>query len=95
MALTVPEAGFRLKLAEPRSLECVADSGRVKLRWVCPGCGCWLFSTGSPSDGTRRVLAGTLDDTSWLRPTKHFWVRNKQPWITLPENDQTFETQPA
>jgi hypothetical protein len=42
-----------------------------------------------------RVRAGTLDDTSWLRPTMHFWTRSKQPWITLPGDNQTFETQPA
>jgi hypothetical protein len=42
-----------------------------------------------------RVRAGTLDDTSWLQPTVHFWTRSKQRWITLPEGDQSFETQPA
>jgi hypothetical protein len=83
-------AGFRLTVGEA-----VADSGRVKIRWVCPDCGCWVFSTGKPGDGLRRVRAGTLDDTSWLRPTKHFWVRNKQPWVMLPDGDQTFETQPT
>ena len=43
----------------------------------------------------RNVRGGTLDDTSWLRPTVHFWTRNKQPWIAIPEGDQIFETQPA
>jgi hypothetical protein len=80
---------------EPQSLKGIADSGRVKIRWVCPECGCWLFSTGKPGDGLFRVRVGTLDDTSWPRPTKHFWVRSKQPWITLPGRDQVFETQPA
>ena len=42
-----------------------------------------------------RVPAGTLDDTSWLRPTVHFWTRNKQPWVALPEGNQSFATQPA
>jgi hypothetical protein len=32
-----------------------------------------------------RVRGGTLDDTSWLRPTKHIWTRRKQPWVKLPE----------
>jgi hypothetical protein len=41
------------------------------------------------------VRSGTLDDTSLLRPTAHFWTRSKQPWIALPEGDQIFETQPA
>jgi hypothetical protein len=37
---------------------------------------------------------GSLDDTSWLRPTAHLWTRSKQPWITLPDGDRQFETQP-
>jgi hypothetical protein len=41
------------------------------------------------------VRGGTLDDTSWLRPTVHFWTRTMQPWVALPEGDQRFETQPA
>jgi hypothetical protein len=41
------------------------------------------------------VRGGTLDDTSWLRPTVHLWTRSKQPWITLPDSDQSFATQPA
>ena len=57
--------GFRLMGGEPRPLEGIADSGRVKIRWVCPECGCWLFSTGKPGDGLFRVRVGTLDDTSW------------------------------
>ena len=44
--------------------------------------------------GALRVRAGTLDDTSWLRPTVHFWTRSVQPWVVLPEGDQRFETQP-
>jgi hypothetical protein len=30
-----------------------------------------------------------------LRPTVHLWTRSKQPWITLPVGDRSFETQPA
>ena len=41
------------------------------------------------------VRAGTLDDTSWLRPTVHFWTRSAQPWLALPEGDTRFQTQPA
>jgi hypothetical protein len=41
-----------------------------------------------------RVRAGTLDDTSWLRPTRHIWTRSKQPWVVFAEGDQIFEAQP-
>jgi hypothetical protein len=40
----------------------------------------------------RVVRGGTLDDTSWLRPTTHFWTRSAQPWVGL-EGEQ-YETQP-
>jgi hypothetical protein len=48
-----------------------------------------------PGSTVRNVRPGTLDDTSWLHPTVHFWIRSKQPWVVLPEGAQTFETQPA
>jgi len=92
MAVVVAGEAFRLTKGEPRPLQKTADSGRVSTRWVCPECGSWIC--GAPRPGSRNVRAGTLDDTSWLRPTVHFWTRSKQPWIALPEGDRIFETQP-
>jgi hypothetical protein len=95
MAIVVTNVAFRLMGIEPRAIQRTADSGGVVTRWVCPECGSWVCGTSSSDNALRRVRAGTLDDTSWLRPTAHFWTRSKQPWITLPEGDQVFETQPA
>jgi hypothetical protein len=53
-SIALAVAGFRLTGDEPQPLESIADSGRVKVRWVCPVCGCWLFSTGKPGDGLHR-----------------------------------------
>jgi hypothetical protein len=68
-------------------------------RWVCAECGTWICNGAKPGTappGTFVALrAGTLDDTSWPRPTAHFWIRSAQPWVTLPEGDTRFETQPA
>jgi hypothetical protein len=94
MAIVIADAAFRFTGAEPRPIQRIAESGRVATRWVCPECGSWICSSATP-DGLRRVRSGTLDDTSWLRPTAHYWTRSKQPWITLPEGDQSFETQPT
>ena len=94
MAIVLAPEAFRLTQGEPRPLQKTADSGRVVTRWVCPQCGSWIC--GSPTPGSAlRVRAGTLDDTSWLRPTAHFWTRSRQPWIALPEGSRSFETQPA
>ncbi len=76
----------------------VTEGGRVKSRWVCPDCGTWLF--GNPRPGTqhpgmiRVVRGGTLDNTSWLTPTAHYWTRSRQPWVALPEDATVFATQP-
>jgi hypothetical protein len=94
IAVVVAAEAFRVTKGEPRSLQKTADSGRVIVRWICPQCGSWVC--GAPTPGSAiRVRAGTLDDTSWLQPTAHFWTRSKQPWIALPEGDQSFATQPA
>jgi hypothetical protein len=93
IGVVVAESGFRLSGIEPRRLQRTADSGRVNTRLVCPDCGSWVC--GMPRGGVIRVRGGTLDDTSWLRPTTHVWTRSKQPWITLPAGDQIFATEPA
>jgi hypothetical protein len=92
MGVIVSENGFRLGGVEPRSLQRLADSGRTNTRWVCPECGSWI--AGPARGGLIRVRAGTLDDTSWLRPTRHIWTRSKQPWVTLAEGDEVFEKGP-
>ena len=84
---------------ETRPFQRATDGGRTSTRWVCAGCGVWMC--GGPRPGTAApgalvaVRAGTLDDTSWLRPRVHFWTRSAQPWVALPEGDVRFETQPA
>jgi hypothetical protein len=95
----VPDEAFRETGGETRSVfGGVTLSGRVKSRRVCPDCGTWVY--GDPrtraqySGMVRAVRAGTLDDTSWLRPTEHLFTRNAQPWIILPEGVKRYETQP-
>jgi hypothetical protein len=85
-------AAFRLTIGEPQALQRMADSGRLNTRFVCPDCACWIYSL--PRDGVTRVRAGTLDDTRWLRPTRHIWTRSKQPWVGFAEGDEIFEGQP-
>jgi hypothetical protein len=54
-------------------------------------CGTWVCNGAKPGTapaGTVFALrSGALDDTSWLRPTIHFWTRSAQPWVMLPEGE--------
>ena len=92
LGVALPEVAFRLTAGEPRAIERVPDSGRLNTRCVCPDCASWVYTL--PRGGVIRVRAGTLDDTSWLRPTRHIWTRSKQPWVTFAEGDEIFEGQP-
>ena len=99
MGLVVVAEDFRLTRGEPRMSRRAADSGRTATGWLCPECCARVC--GGPKPGTAppgalaTVRAGTLDDTSWLRPMLHFWTRSAQPWVVLPPGGQSFETQPA
>src|SRR5262245_2102602 len=86
MAVVIPTKAFRVIRGDPQTLLRTADSGREVARLVCGRCGSWLCST-STFNSTVRVRAGTLDDTSSLRPTMHFWTRSKQAWIALPAGE--------
>ena len=99
IGMVVPEAAFRAVGAEPRSVPGgVTEAGRHKSRFVCPDCGTWLFGAprpgNEPGQMVRIVRGGTLDDTSWLRPTEHYWMRSAQKWIVLPQEAKAYETQP-
>jgi hypothetical protein len=99
IGLVVPDAAFQSTGHDARVVAGgVTAGGRVKSRLVCPDYGTWLY--GKPRPGTqypgmvRVVRGGTLDDTSWLKPTTHFWTRSRQSWVVLPEGTTLFETQP-
>ena len=46
----------------------------------CPACGVRLVH-GARDDETVSLKAGTLDDTSWLRPAAHIFTARAQPWL--------------
>jgi hypothetical protein len=94
LGCVLPDGAFRLVQGEPKGVQRTTGSGRVSTRWVCPECGVWVCTAPRPGSTVRNVRGGTLDDTSWLRPTAHIWTRSKQPWLPIPEGDRKFETQP-
>jgi hypothetical protein len=92
VGVALSETAFRLTAGHPRALQRMPDSGRPNTRFVCPDCASWVYSL--PRGGVLRIRAGTLDDTSWLRPTRHIWARSKQAWVTFAKGDEIFEGQP-
>jgi hypothetical protein len=96
MGVVIPAAAFTFT-GSPRLVRRVLGSGTISTRWICPECGVWVCG-GSKLDAVapekRVVRGGTLDDTSWLKPTTHYWTRSAQPWIIFPQGVTIYETQP-
>ena len=36
------------------------------------------------------IKAGTLDDTSWLKPDAHYWTSRRQSWVVVPDGVAQF-----
>lgn len=80
---------------EPARFSRLAASDRIIACDYCPTCGTRLFHGRVEEDNEMAIKAGTLDDTSWLRPAGHIWTRSKQPWVQVPESDIAYEGQPS
>lgn len=63
-----------------------ADSGREVVCAFCPDCGSRLYHAESHDSEIVSLKAGSLDDTSWLRPVGHVWAKSKQPWVEIAES---------
>ncbi len=89
MSLVISPDAFVLTSGELRTFDLRADSGRTKTCAFCPNCGVRVYNR------TRylcSIKAGTLDDTSWLMPDAHYWIRSKQSWTELPVDIPCYET---
>ncbi|HEV7733899.1 MAG TPA: GFA family protein [Candidatus Binatia bacterium] len=70
------------------------SDGRRKQGQSCASCGTRLWGEPVAAPHIVVVQPGTLDDTSWLRPIAHIWMRSAQPWIVIPDGVATFDAQP-
>ena len=71
--------------------------GRQWRNYFCPSCGTRLYSHWFTAAGDApfvAVKAGTLDDTSWLKPGCHLWTSSAQPWLTFAPDDVIFPGAP-
>ncbi|MEE1877029.1 GFA family protein [Altererythrobacter litoralis] len=78
----VPEGALKVE-GEVKTFNDKGDSGGTVQRQFCPDCGSPLFSLVEASPGLVWVKAGTLDDTSAIKPSLHVYTKSKQDWVEL------------
>ncbi len=88
--LGVPKSAFRhtgtLKTYVDRG-----DSGNQVLRRFCPECGSPILSEIGLDPGFVILKAGTLDDTSIVRPQRHIFCASRQAWVEPPDGVPAYD----
>jgi hypothetical protein len=95
MAAVIPQEHFRLTKGAPRMFARQTGPAKVMECWFCQDCGTRLYHMpGGAAYPNRNIKPGTLDDSSWVVPTHHFWTRGARQWVVIPEHATRHETQP-
>jgi hypothetical protein len=82
---------FKGELKEWRRL---ADSGNKNYAKFCARCGNRIYHFDPDKPGIIRLKPSNLTDTTWLSPSVHMWVSEKQVWYQVPEGVQQYDKQP-
>ncbi|MFU2325778.1 GFA family protein [Pseudomonas sp. NFX98] len=91
----VPTEGFEV---EGRSLSSYASNGGSGFpvrRFFCSTCGSALYSAVTTMPGLFAVKAGTLSDSSALKPALHLWCASAQPWVAIDRTLPCYEKAPT
>ena len=59
------------------------DSGKATYRRFCPACGSAIIDEAEIMPNVTMIMAGTLDDTSWVKPASEVFCDSAQPWVQL------------
>jgi hypothetical protein len=94
LSMPVAADSFALTSGKPRPWQRKAASGVESTSWFCGDCGGRIFGRRDERADVIVLRAGTLDDTSWLRPIAHIYLRSAQAWQRIPNPAECFDIVP-
>jgi hypothetical protein len=63
-----------------------ADSGGKVTGVFCAECGVRIYHVLNSAPDVLSLKPGTLDDTSWFRPSSFIWMKSAQSWVPVPDD---------
>lgn len=78
----VPEGSVEVQ-GEVKTYNDTGDSGATVKRQFCGDCGSPVFTRVEHPPGVMFIKAGTMDDTSSLKPSFHCYTKSAQNWVDL------------
>lgn len=94
LSMPVKSSSFTLTSGIPKPWRHTGASGFEGSYWFCADCGGRIFDQRSDRPDVVTMRAGTLDDTSWVRPIAHIYLRSAQAWERIPNNAECFDQVP-
>jgi hypothetical protein len=96
-AVNMPVAtqAFHIVQGTPKAWRHLSPSGVDVVSWFCGDCGGRINGERGGRPESTNVRAGSLDDTSWLVPVAHFFMRSAQRWVSPPDGAACFEAMAA
>jgi hypothetical protein len=94
LLVAIPKGTLTFTAGKPAAYEDKGSSGLPVLRYFCAKCGSPIYSDVAAAPQLDWLKAGTLDDTSWLKPTVSIWCDAAQPWFSLPDGVAKFPQSP-
>ncbi len=94
MCMPVQTRSLELLKGDPELISFRSPDGLAKRHRRCADCGSCVWGE---IDGLPEVLAlqaGTLDDTSWLKPIAHIGTSSAQSWVEIPTDVLLYEKEP-
>ena len=65
-----------------------ADSGKFVHRRFCPNCGSGVMAVADAMPGVTMVLAGSLDEPAFFKPSVEIFCASAQPWMLEPSSQR-------
>lgn len=83
--VVLPEGVLRTEGLELSDFEHAGGSGQPVVRRFCRGCGSPVVAGVAVTPERERPMAGTLADTSRVRPQMNIFCSGTQPWVSMDE----------
>lgn len=90
----VPKGSLKFTSGKTSIFEDKGSSGLPVYRHFCSSCGSPIFSDVVAMPQLDWVKAGTLDDSSWIKPAVNVWCESAQNWVVYPEGVPRFPQNP-
>jgi len=86
---------FHILQGRPKGWHHTSPSGVAVISWFCGDCSGRLYGDRAGREQIVNVRAGTLDETSWLVPVSHMYLKSAQPWVQPAANAECHEIGPS